>query len=277
MGRYYAEAAGESPGVARAIEEHYRPRFAGDELPSTSAGRSSRSPTRPTRSAASSRPGWRPKGSADPFALRRSAIGILRSSLAGLPLQLDELIADALGGYVGVVDGFDPDEVGAAVKAFFMARLEGSCATAASSTTTVAAVLAAAGERPADALARCEALARLAQAPPRRSRTCRSPSSGPRTSRVPRRRRTDHALMGEHEVALADALEPRASGSTSSFASAPTGGARGYAQTARTDRRVLREGARDGPDERLRANRLGLLARFVALFAGFADFSRLAG
>ena len=55
MGGYYAAAAGEEPGVAEAIVDHYRPRFAGDDLPRSMAGASWPSPTSSTPSPVSSR------------------------------------------------------------------------------------------------------------------------------------------------------------------------------------------------------------------------------
>ncbi len=83
MGRYYALAAGEAPQVALAIEEHYRPRFAGDELPSTVAGRIVSIADKADTICGIFAAGLAPKGSADPFGLRRSAIGILQMALDG--------------------------------------------------------------------------------------------------------------------------------------------------------------------------------------------------
>lgn len=78
MGEYYALASGETPDVARAIGEHYAPKFAGDAIPASDAGRlvsiADRSDTLVGVFAA----GLKPTGNKDPFALRRAALGLLR-------------------------------------------------------------------------------------------------------------------------------------------------------------------------------------------------------
>lgn len=106
MGHHYALAGGENPDVARAIEEHYLPRFAGDRIPTTDVGRvlgiSDRLDTLVSIFAA----GLRPSGNKDPFALRRAALGIVRILLESgliLPLkQLLELAAEELSGQMSV-------------------------------------------------------------------------------------------------------------------------------------------------------------------------------
>lgn len=93
MGRYYALHDGEDAAVATAIGEHYLPRFAGDALPASSAGRvvalSDRLDTLCGTFAASGKP----TGDKDPFALRRTALGIMRIMIEGeLSLDLMQLI-----------------------------------------------------------------------------------------------------------------------------------------------------------------------------------------
>ena len=157
MGGYYALAAGEETGVAEAIVDHYRPRFAGDELPRSLAGSIVAIADKLDTIAGIFSAGMAPTGSADPYALRRSAIGVLQMLLAGLPVTLDELIADALSGYTGVLD-FDVDATGVAIKEFFVGRLQKILRDRGNAYDTVDAVLAVASDDPADALARCEAL-----------------------------------------------------------------------------------------------------------------------
>jgi len=94
MGHYYATACGEHTDVAVAIEEHYSPRFAGDDIPFSDIGRvvglSDRLDTLVSIFAA----GLRPSGNKDPFALRRAALGMVRILLeAGLDLSLNRLLA----------------------------------------------------------------------------------------------------------------------------------------------------------------------------------------
>jgi len=78
MGRYYALAADEHPEVAAAIEEQYRPRFAGDALPATGAGTALAVADKLDTIVGIFAAGQKPSGAKDPFGLRRAALGILR-------------------------------------------------------------------------------------------------------------------------------------------------------------------------------------------------------
>nr|WP_218059507.1 glycine--tRNA ligase subunit beta [Gilliamella apicola] len=92
MGRYLALKDGESSEVATAIEEQYKPRFAGDELPSTAVSCAVSIAEKMDTLAGIFGIGQHPKGDKDPFALRRAAIGILRIIVEKvLPLDLVEL------------------------------------------------------------------------------------------------------------------------------------------------------------------------------------------
>lgn len=102
MGRYYAEANGEDNGVAIAIEEYYRPRFAGDELPSTTIGQCLAISEKIDSLVGIFSIGKAPTGDKDPFGLRRSAIGLLRIIIeCKLDIDLKELIATAAANYPG--------------------------------------------------------------------------------------------------------------------------------------------------------------------------------
>ena len=78
MGRYYAAADKETEAVATAIESHYLPRHAGDQLPADSAGRSLAVAERLDTVVGIFAAGQKPKGSKDPFALRRAALALVR-------------------------------------------------------------------------------------------------------------------------------------------------------------------------------------------------------
>ncbi|GAB4565905.1 MAG: glycine--tRNA ligase [Anaerolineae bacterium] len=78
MGRYYALHSGEDPAVATAIEEHYMPRFAGDRLPQTPLGILLAIADRLDSLAGLFAVGLAPTGSADPFGLRRAALGVIQ-------------------------------------------------------------------------------------------------------------------------------------------------------------------------------------------------------
>jgi glycyl-tRNA synthetase beta chain len=96
MGRHYALACGEHPGVAIAIGEHYAPRFAGDGIPGSDIGRVVGIADRLDTLVSIFAAGLRPSGNKDPFALRRAALGVVRILLeAGTDLPLDDLLAMA--------------------------------------------------------------------------------------------------------------------------------------------------------------------------------------
>ena len=109
MGRYYAEAQGLPRDVSVAIEEHYRPRFAGDALPSTKIGQALSLADKIDTLVGIFAIEQRPTGTKDPFGLRRAALGVLRILLdARLELDLLEVLAAAAAAQpvqrAGVVD-----------------------------------------------------------------------------------------------------------------------------------------------------------------------------
>ncbi len=94
MGRYYAALDGEPPEVAVAIEEQYRPRFAGDALPETSTGTVLSLADKIDTLVGIFAVGQKPSGTKDPFGLRRAALGVLRILLEKrIDLHLTEAIA----------------------------------------------------------------------------------------------------------------------------------------------------------------------------------------
>jgi len=100
MGRYYATHDGEADAVATAIEEHYLPRFAGDDLPATTTGQAVALADRLDSMVGIFATGQQPTGVKDPFALRRAALGVIRICIEQqLDLDLETLLnaaADAL-------------------------------------------------------------------------------------------------------------------------------------------------------------------------------------
>jgi glycyl-tRNA synthetase beta chain len=102
MGRYYALHDGEPKVVAEAIEQHYRPRFAGDVLPEGPTGCSVALAEKLSALAGLFGIQQAPSGDKDPFGLRRAALGIVRILVENkLPLNLDTLIANAFDGLPG--------------------------------------------------------------------------------------------------------------------------------------------------------------------------------
>lgn len=97
MGGYYARHDGETEAVALAVEDHYRPRFAGDELPRGGAATAVALADKMETLAGLFAIGQLPTGDKDPFALRRHALGVLRMLVErGLSLYLPTLVGDAL-------------------------------------------------------------------------------------------------------------------------------------------------------------------------------------
>lgn len=123
MGGYYAAAQGENDVVSQAISQHYRPRFAGDETPSSIAGKAVAIADKLDTICGMFAIDEPPTGSADPFAVRRSTIGVI-AMLRELPgVALEPLIDVALANYAKQGIDFDMDEVAGKVNGYFAGRL----------------------------------------------------------------------------------------------------------------------------------------------------------
>ncbi|MDO9150450.1 MAG: glycine--tRNA ligase subunit beta [Methylotenera sp.] len=97
MGRYYAQHEGLDDEVAFAIEDHYKPRFAGDDLPRNQVGITVALADKLETLVGLFSIGEKPTGDKDPFALRRQALGIIRMLIEGkLSLAFEPLIQDVL-------------------------------------------------------------------------------------------------------------------------------------------------------------------------------------
>jgi len=145
MGREYAMRQGESPTVARAIYEHYLPRYAGDELPETLPGQILSIADKADTIVGCYGLGIMPTGSQDPYALRRQALGICNIILDGeLILSLQEIFSQAYQGYAGRVQmKLSLEQVAGELEEFFRQRLRGLFIDRGLSYDTVDAVLAA--------------------------------------------------------------------------------------------------------------------------------------
>lgn len=94
MGRYYALSDGEPAEIADAIEDHYKPRFAGDALPRNDVGVCVSLADKLETLAGMFGIGEKPTGDKDPYALRRHALGVIRMLIEKeIALPLDELLA----------------------------------------------------------------------------------------------------------------------------------------------------------------------------------------
>jgi glycyl-tRNA synthetase beta chain len=106
MGKYYALNEGIDAVVAEAIEDHYKPRFAGDTLARNDVGVVIALADKLETLAGLFSIGQEPTGDKDPFALRRHALGVIRMLIErDLPLSIRDLIAAALAEFNPVADG----------------------------------------------------------------------------------------------------------------------------------------------------------------------------
>lgn len=107
-GTYYARLEGENAEVAESLGEQYLPKFAGDVLPKTKTGTTIALADRLDTLTGIFGIGQAPTGSKDPFALRRSAIGILRLVTENeLDVSIEDLIKLALAAYGDVLKDHD--------------------------------------------------------------------------------------------------------------------------------------------------------------------------
>lgn len=278
MGSYYAAASGETPQVAQAIGQHYQPRFAGDELPETTVGKLVALADKLDTICGLFSVGQGPTGSSDPFALRRSAIGIVNMLEAGVNISLAAAIDCSLAAFAEQGVQFDAAAVRAEVVDFFVTRTKVMLRDAGVEADTIDAVLAAGVEEPAVIGQRAHALedARANDAETfdnlatayARANNLRKPELG---SAV------DEGLLTEPERPLAAAVA-QAEGTVAaaleadSFAAALSelAALRAPIDGFFADVMVMDE------DPALRDNRLRLLNRFVAVFANVADFGKMA-
>ena len=278
MGSYYAAASGETPQVAQAIGQHYQPRFAGDALPDTTVGQLVALADKLDTICGLFAVGQGPTGSSDPFALRRSAIGIVNMLEAGLPISLAAAIDESLTSFAAQGVAFDAAAVRAEVVDFFVTRTKVMLRDGGVNADTIDAVLAAGVEEPAVISQRAHALedARANDAETfdnlatayARANNLRKPELG---------EDVDDALLTEPERALAGAVATAEQAVASALASDDFAAALSQLAALRApidgffaDVMVMDE------DAALRDNRLRLLNRFVAVFANVADFGKMA-
>ena len=278
MGSYYAAASGETPQVAQAIGQHYQPRFAGDALPDTTVGKLVALADKLDTICGLFAVGQGPTGSSDPFALRRSAIGIVNMLETGLPISLAAAIDESLASFADQGVAFDAAAVRAEVVDFFVTRTKVMLRDGGVNADTIDAVLAAGVEEPAVISQRAHALedARANDAETfdnlatayARANNLRKPELG---------EDVDDALLTEPERALAGAVATAEQAVASALASDDFAAALSQLAALRApidgffaDVMVMDE------DAALRDNRLRLLNRFVAVFANVADFGKMA-
>ena len=126
MGRYYALNDGLPETVADAIEDHYKPRFAGDSLPRSTVGVVVALADKLETLVGMFGIGNLPTGDRDPFALRRHALGVIRIVIERqLPLNIHSAIEQAISQFGSLIPNGDHDEVLLKLWLFIRDRLAG--------------------------------------------------------------------------------------------------------------------------------------------------------
>ena len=141
MGAYYARHDGLGESVATAIEDHYKPRFAGDALPRSQLAMVVALADKLETLVGMFGVGNLPTGDKDPFALRRHALGVIRMLMESAePLALEALLHEATAAYAALHAGLQ--DASAALVNFIFDRLSSALREQGSSAQEVDAVLA---------------------------------------------------------------------------------------------------------------------------------------
>ena len=158
MGEKYAFAQGEHPLVAKAISEHYLPRFAGDEIPLTFEGLILSIADKLDTICGCFAVGIEPSGSQDPYALRRQALGICTMiKNRGILVSLHALIKQAIANLPQDLIT-DADALEAKIYAFFEQRVRNILNDNAISFDVAEAVIAAGYDNVSETLLKAQAL-----------------------------------------------------------------------------------------------------------------------
>ena len=277
MGTYYARHDGEHDEVALAASEHYQPRFAGDQLPSTNTGLVVALADKLETLVGIWAIGLQPTGEKDPFALRRHALGVMRMLVEKrLPLSISDLLADAAAVFEGQAAFKDPRSE---VIAFMLERLRGMLRERGFTPNEVEAVLAQNPDRVDDVVQRLEAVQAFAALPESASLA----AANKRITNI--LKKTDAAIGSVSQALLQEEAERKLAASVERVRpqvdAAFAGG--DFAGTLKTlaqlrddvdaffnDVMVMAE------DEALRNNRLALLSSLHGMMNRVADISKLA-
>src|SRR5512138_1738284 len=279
MGAHYARVEGMKPELADAIEDHYRPVGATGEMPRGDLGALVGLADRLHQLVGIVGVGEKATGAADPFGLRRAAIGILRILLdRGYHLSLSAAVEETLNALQGVKLAQDRAVVAEQVLDFLRGRLKAQWAEEFPS-DLVEAVLAAGFDDVVDARQRLEALAEVKARPDflplalafKRVANIQEKAGGPGAAKVdPQLLRDDaeRTLLSEIERVESQASSLREHRNypavLKNVATLEPAVARFF-----DDVLVMAE------EPALRANRLGLMRRVAALFADLADFRKI--
>ncbi len=273
MGGHYARHDGEAPEVCVALTEFYQPRFAGDAIPASPAGRATALAEKLDSLVGIFGIGSAPTGDKDPYALRRAALGALRICVEGeADLDLSAALHQAATAYGNKLAAGTADEV----FAFIMERARSYFVERGVRGDVIEAVLAVRPLRPLDLAQRLAAVESFLQLPQATALAAANKRIANLLRKAPEADggSVDSALLLEAaERQLAAAVERVEAERAADYA--------GYLQQLAAlhdpvnaffdDVMVMAE------DEALRANRLRLLARVQRLFLRVADVGLIGG
>jgi len=278
MGRYYALHQNEDSEVAEAIREQYLPRHAGDDLPATTTGQALSIADKLDTLVGIFSIGEIPTGDKDPFALRRTSLGVLRIMIENfIDLDLRELLGKVAALYQ--LDEARTDTVAQQVFDYMLERLHAYYGERGYSSQQINSVLQRKPTRPVDFDARLAAVAAFAELPEAEALAAANKRIGNilRKSGEEISNEIDTALLSlDAELALHEQIEALSSEVEPMFK-------RGDYTNALTRLAALRPVVDRffddvmvmDEDKKLRQNRLALLDRLATLFLRTADLSLL--
>ena len=275
MGGYYARHDGEPEAVAFAVEDHYKPRFAGDALPQGDAGVVVALADKLETLAGLFGVGQVPTGDKDPFALRRHALGVIRMLIErDLPLSLPGLVDAAFAAFPA-----GHGQAQAEVTHFMFDRLVGALREQGFSAQEVDAVVALRPERWGEIPKRLAAVRSFAALPEAAALAAANKRVGNILKKAEGEARgVDTALLVEPaEQALAAALAEIGPAADAAFARGDYTASLQALAALRTPVDAFFEGVMvNADDAALRDNRLALLRTLHASMNRVADLARLA-
>ena len=276
MGGYYARFEGLRDGVAIAIEDHYKPRFAGDALPRNHTGTVVALADKLETLVGLFGIGQLPTGDKDPFALRRHALGVIRILVEkNLPLDLPELLRSAAPVFGGLIEDPTPK-----LLPFFADRLAVSLREQGYSAQEVDAVLALAPTRLGEVPRRLAAVRAFAGLPEAASLAAANKRIGNILKKAEGEveAKVNTALLQEAaEQALFEALGTVQPEADRLFVQGDLAGSLKALAALKTPVDAFFDDVMvNAEDAQLRANRLGLLKTLHEAMNRVADLSRLA-
>lgn len=276
MGRYYAQNDGLDVAVADAIEDHYKPRFAGDELPRGDVGVIVALADKLETLVGMFGIGNLPTGDRDPFALRRHALGVIRMLVEkDLELDLETLLVSTLPAFGDKIQDATPQLV-----EFIYDRLANMFREQGYSAQEVEAVLALHPQRLSDVQKRLEAVrafAALPEAPALAAANKRVGNILKKAESVVQSQVNEALLAEQAEKDLYSALQVMAPKAQQQFATGDyTASLKTLAALRAPVDAFFEHVMVNAEDPALRANRLGLLATLHEAMNRVADLARLA-